>query len=106
KTLICDLEKPESCSQIPMGAVDMVLLTNVAHQITNKANLFAEVYRLMKTGGKLVVIDWNGNPSPIGPQSADRVTKEDITQLARKATLKPGGEMNIDPYHFGLIFIK
>ena len=106
KTLLCDLEQVNSCQQIPTGTVDMVLFANIVHQIKHPANLFDEAYRLLKTGGKLIVIEWNEQPSPIGPAAADRLGEAKVTAVANKSAFKAGGKLSTDPYHYGIVFIK
>jgi ubiquinone/menaquinone biosynthesis C-methylase UbiE len=106
KTLLADLEAEGSCPQIPTGSADMVLFANLLHQIKNSANLFGEAYRLLKTGGKLVVIEWNDQPGPLGPSVEDRISSTQTTRLAQKSAFKSAGTINTDPYHYGLIFIK
>jgi ubiquinone/menaquinone biosynthesis C-methylase UbiE len=106
KTLRADLEIENSCSTIPTGSVDMVVMANVAHQIKNQQALFGEAYRMLKTGGKLVVIDWNDQPGPIGPVAADRITPDNISRQAKQTTFKEAGMLPTDVYHYGLMFIK
>ena len=106
QTLICDLEQEQACKQIPTGQVDVVLFANIAHQIKNRNNLFAEAYRLLKTQGKLIVVEWNDQPSPIGPMAADRISEAEINSLGKKFSFKTAGNIVVDPYHYGLIFIK
>jgi predicted methyltransferase len=106
KTLMCDLEQTAACSIIPAGSVDMVLLANITHQIKNRQNLYAEAYRLLKTGGKLVIIEWNDQPSPIGPVASERISEAEVTSSAKKSGFKSAGEITVDPYHYGSIFIK
>jgi ubiquinone/menaquinone biosynthesis C-methylase UbiE len=106
KTLVADLEQSNSCSQIPLGSVDMVLLANIVHQLKQRENIFKEAYRILKTGGKLVVIEWNDQPSPIGPKSSERIAENEIENLAAKTTFKKAGKIDVDFYHYGLNFIK
>lgn len=106
KTCRADLEQANSCTNVPAGSIDCVLFANIAHQIQNRKELFAEAYRLLKTGGKLVVLEWNDQPSPIGPAATDRVAPDAIQQLARQTNLKDAGNLPTDNYHYGLMFIK
>lgn len=106
RTIHCDLEATDACTQVPTGAVDLVIFANVLHQIKNKQKLLTDAYRLLKTGGKILVVEWNTSPSPIGPMASDRVAESTINDLATKANLKPAGVIKTDPYHYGLIFIK
>ncbi len=106
KTLRTDLEQDSSCAEVKTGSIDLVILANVVHQIENKDNLFTEVYRMLKTGGKLLAIEWNDEPSPIGPVATERIKPEVIKKLAKEATLKEAGSVAADNYHYGLMFIK
>jgi ubiquinone/menaquinone biosynthesis C-methylase UbiE len=106
KTVHADLENPQSLASIGVGSVDMVLFSNITHQIKSKQTLFAEAYRVLKTGGKLLVIDWNDMPSPIGPPAAGRLPSQEVQRFAQESHLKSAGEVPADAYHYGLMFIK
>jgi ubiquinone/menaquinone biosynthesis C-methylase UbiE len=106
KPLVCDLEKKDACSSIPAGSADLVLFANITHQIKNRKGLFAEAYRLLKSGGKLLVIEWNDQPGPIGPVASDRISVIEIMDAAKQATFKHAGDIRVDHYHNGLTFIK
>ncbi len=106
KLFRADLEQTGSCLSIPTGSVDLVILANVLHQIKNQDFLFTEAYRMLKTGGKLLAIDWNDQPSPIGPRPADRIKPVQVGELAKQATLKQIAMVPTDIYHYGLVFVK
>lgn len=106
RTLRTDLDEKNSCATIAGGSLDYVLFANIVHQLKNQTDLFAEAYRLLHTGGKLIVIEWNDQPSPIGPVAAERIAMENILKLAAAATLKDAGRLPTDIYHYGLMFIK
>lgn len=106
KLLHVDLEQNNSCAAIPTGSIDVVVLANILHQIKNKSNLFAEAYRIAKTGAKFLIIEWNDQPSPIGPPLSERIQSELVNKLAVQVTLKPAGSVVADIYHYGSLFIK
>ncbi|HEV8601237.1 MAG TPA: class I SAM-dependent methyltransferase [Patescibacteria group bacterium] len=106
KTIRTDLEQPESCKAIPSGTSDVVVLANVLHQITNRTNLLAEVYRLLKTSGKLLLVEWNDQPAPIGPVSSDRLKESAVLDMVQAASLKFVRKLETDRFHYGLIFSK
>lgn len=106
KTVHADLEDQEALKAIPIGTMDMVLFSNITHQIKNKTVLFAEAYRSLKTGGKLLVIDWNETPSPIGPPFSSRLSALEVGKLAQQSHMKAAGELPADIYHYGLMYIK
>jgi ubiquinone/menaquinone biosynthesis C-methylase UbiE len=105
RTLTADLET-SNLKQIPDGSCDMVIFANVLHQIKNRKNLLAQAYRALKTGGKLLVIDWNDKPGPIGPKAGMRVAEDEVEKFLVQSGLRMDSKIETDPYHYGLIFIK
>jgi ubiquinone/menaquinone biosynthesis C-methylase UbiE len=106
KTVQADLEKTAGVRQVPDGSCDMVVFGNLLHQIKNRTQLLKESYRLLKTQGRLVIVDWNETPSPIGPKHEDRVVERDVVKSAEAAGFKPHGHIDTDNYHYGLVFVK
>ncbi len=106
RTLRADLEQENSLASIPTGSIDMVVFANILHQIKNSKPVMASAYRLLKTGGKLVLIEWNQSPSPIGPTASERLMEADVSRMAGEVNLKPAGSFSTDAYHYGLMFIK
>jgi ubiquinone/menaquinone biosynthesis C-methylase UbiE len=106
KTIQADLEQPVGVRQVADGSCDMVVFGNLFHQIKNRGQLLKESYRMLKTQGRLVVVDWNDAPGPIGPKHEDRVMEKEVTKLVEAAGFKPHGHIDTDNYHYGLIFIK
>jgi ubiquinone/menaquinone biosynthesis C-methylase UbiE len=104
-TIQADLEKGTT-DKVPDGSADLVVIANVLHQLKNSKNIFTESYRVLKTGGKLLVVDWNDNISPIGPKSDERVLEDQVKKDALKANLKHLSNVETDSYHYGLIFTK
>jgi ubiquinone/menaquinone biosynthesis C-methylase UbiE len=106
KTLRADLEQANACSAIPTGSIDLVILANIIHQIKNQSALIAEAFRMLKTGGKVLIIEWNDQPGPIGPAVTERIRPEQVKKLLQQTTLKDAGSATTDIYHYGLMFIK
>jgi len=106
KLLHADLEQKNSCAVIPTGSVDVVVLANILHQIKNKSSLLAEAYRIAKTGAKFLIIEWNDQPSPIGPPLSERISSDVVNKLVAEVALKPAGSVVADIYHYGSLFIK
>ncbi len=105
RTLRKDLEVAK-LAEFPVGSFDFVVVSNVLHQIKNRKNLFELAYQALKTGGRMLIIDWNDVPSPIGPSVADRVPAAEVKTLAQQANLHFNNKLETDQYHYGLIFNK
>ena len=55
-----DLEIPRA-SKLGNGVLDLVLVSNILFQVSDKQALLSEARRVLKTMGRLVIIDWSGS---------------------------------------------
>lgn len=100
-----DLEKVGS-SKIPEASTDADFLVNILFQNKKKDAIMQEAARLLKQGGKLVVIDWKKINIPFGPPVEIRVEPESIKAIASKINLKLLEESDVGDYFWGLLFEK
>lgn len=100
-----DLEK-ENSTKIMDSSVDFVVISNLLFQLENKANIFREAKRVLKSGGKLIVIDWTSGKIVLGPPEDNRVTADQIQIAAVISGFKQIKQWYPDAYHYGFIFIK
>lgn len=97
-----NVEKREGSSLGP-GSCDLVLIVNVFFQAEEKEGIIQEAERVLKKGGRMVVIDWKPKAAK-GPEN--RVSAEDIKKMAEKEGFKAEKEFDIEKYHYGLVFNK
>lgn len=93
-------------TKIESSSLDRALLINVLHQSMKKSDILREATRMLKTGAKLLIIDWKNIDSPLGPESSTRVSKQSLKLAAPKLGLILEEEFEAGPYHYGLIFYK
>lgn len=105
ETVWGDLER-EGGVRIPDGSIDMVLMVNVATLAKKTPSVSVEVKRLLKTGGKLLAVDWKPNKSGIGPSSHDRVGAEEMAKVFTKHKFVVIKEFDAGPNHWGLVLKK
>ncbi|OGE81878.1 MAG: hypothetical protein A3H72_00070 [Candidatus Doudnabacteria bacterium RIFCSPLOWO2_02_FULL_48_8] len=106
KTIRADLEQSDACDSIVAGSMDLVIFANVFHQIKNPEELFRQAYRLLKSGGKVLVVEWNSQPSPFGPDFSLRVPEKQVSEWANKKAFRLVSSIETDRYHYGLIFTR
>jgi ubiquinone/menaquinone biosynthesis C-methylase UbiE len=82
---------------------DLVLMTNLLFQVDDVKKVLEEAKRVLKKGGKILVVDWKEN-AEVGPER--RVSVEKIKEAAEEAGLNFEKEFEAGIYHFGLIFSK
>jgi ubiquinone/menaquinone biosynthesis C-methylase UbiE len=64
---------------------DLVYMINLHHELEDPEKVVKEAYRLLKHGGKLMIIDWKKEEMQEGPPLSIRVTEETIVGHVRKA---------------------
>lgn len=105
KIVWSDLEK-YGATKIPAESLDATFLVNTLFQTKNHLEVIKEAYRLLKKGGKLLIIDWKRVASPFGPSLHLRLAEKDIIALTNTLGFKMEKEFTAGNYHYGLIFIK
>lgn len=93
-------------TKIENASLDSVLLINILHQSEKRAEIIREAVRMLKNGGKMLIVEWKSIASPLGPKTEKRVNKESIKEAAPKLGLSLNTEFEAGPYHYGLIFHK
>lgn len=93
-------------TKIPESSLDFVLLVNVLFQSDKHHEIIAEAHRLLKSGGKMLVIDWNTTSPGFTPEKSRQVDPAEIRQDAAKLNMAIEQEFQAGQYHFGIIFIK
>jgi len=96
-----DIEK--LIPRLPENALDLVLMTNLLFQVGDIGAVFGEAKRVLKPGGKVMVIDWKES-ARVGP--AEKLPPEKVREVAGRAGFELIGEFDAGNFHYGLIFEK
>lgn len=105
RTIRADLEVSGS-TKIPDRALDLSLLANILFQSQKKEEIIREAVRIIKPGGKLVIMDWKKGATGFGPPDDFRTAKEEFQRMAEEQGVKFDREIDGGPYYIVLIFIK
>lgn len=93
-------------TNIETSSLDNALLINTLHQSDKKIEMLREAIRLLKRGGKLLIIEWKNTDTPFGPSPEKRIKIDSLKMAAPKIGLNIKEEFEAGPYHYGLILIK
>lgn len=85
-------------------SVEYVFISNVIHEVENKAKYFTEIKRVLKADGYLCIIEWDKKPMEMGPPVAERISIEEIKELASSLHMIFVEEININTEHYGVKF--
>jgi len=99
-----DLDKP--LLDIPENSCDAVIVASIIHEVESRESLMKNAYRILKTGGTLLAVEWKKQATPIGPDMERRVDQEQLEQILIKTGLRKSKDLNTDGYHYAVLFIK
>lgn len=105
KTIWSNLEN-YGATEINDGSMDYAFLINVLFQNKKPETILREAARLLRKGGKILVVDWKNGRFPFGPMAEIKILPERVRELALGAGLKEIKEINAGKFHYGLIFEK
>ncbi len=105
QTIWSDLEVYRA-TQIPDKTLDHALLINTLFQSKKHEEIVRESHRMLKSGGKLTVVDWGHTKTPFGPSMGDRVPAPNIRAMMERLGMRDIEPITAGPFHFGLTAIK
>ena len=104
KIIRADLEKP--FLDIEESSCDMVIVGNIMHEVKQKDMLIRNIYRILKTGGRVAVVEWKRSATPFGPPLDKRIEQEALEIMLMQTGLRKIKEMQADSYHYSVLFEK
>ncbi len=87
-------------------SMDAAIISNVLFQIEDKNSFSREAVRILKKGGKILLIDWSDSFNHMGPHPDHVVTKETARALFERAGLTTVKEIDAGAHHYGIILSK
>jgi len=93
-------------TKIKDSGVDAVVISNVLFQAEDKVGLLKETSRILKTGGKLLLIDWSDSFNNLGPSPKMVVTKDSALALCESQGFVLKNEIAAGEHHYGFVMLK
>jgi ubiquinone/menaquinone biosynthesis C-methylase UbiE len=100
--ILGDVEKKGGTS-LRDGIVDAVIASNILFQVKDKDNFVLEIKRILKPGGKILLVDWSESPVV---KKAHIVPKAKAREMFEKKGIVFDRDINAGEHHYGMIFIK
>ncbi|MBM3272272.1 methyltransferase domain-containing protein [Candidatus Kaiserbacteria bacterium] len=102
RTIWGDLERPGG-SKLADDVADLVLISNLLFQVEEKQTVLDEAFRILRPGGRVVVIDWSDSFGGLGPRTADIVTREAGLQMLGAAGFVSSQPFMAGAHHWGVM---
>lgn len=81
------------------------ILSMVLHEVEDGKAFLAEIGRILKSGGKLAIIEWQKAAMPMGPSLDHRISSDDIVSLSGEI-FQLTDQVKINDMFYGCILTK
>ncbi len=81
------LNRDVACTGLENNSADICLLAFILHEVKQPEALIAEAYRILKSGGKVAVVEWKAELASPGPPQQIRLSKNKVESLFKGAGL-------------------
>ncbi|PIQ68523.1 MAG: hypothetical protein COV91_03655 [Candidatus Taylorbacteria bacterium CG11_big_fil_rev_8_21_14_0_20_46_11] len=100
-----DIEQPNG-THLKDHTVDMAIASNVLFQVEHKEGFVKEAKRILKPGGKVVLVDWSESFGGMGPSSEHVVGEQQGRALFEAGGFEFVKKIDAGEHHYGMIFKK
>ena len=100
-----DIERVQG-THLKDASIDAAVASNVLFQVEDKNGFVTETKRILKPGGKALLIDWTDSWNGMGPHKTQVVTENAARELFEKAGFQFVKKIDAGEHHYGLVFRK
>lgn len=101
----CNIEKVGG-TKLADSVIDLAIVANVFFQVDDRKDFLKELQRIVKTHGRVLLIDWTDSYSGMGPAPMSVIKEIDATSLFEQNGFKKDRNVNAGEHHYGIIFTK
>lgn len=89
------------------SSVDWVIAANVLFQVEDRSGFIKEISRILKPGGRVLLVDWKESFGNLGPHDKDIVHEDEaVTLFGNSALRKTPLIVDGGSHHYAIIFAK
>ena len=100
-----DIERPNG-THLKDESMDAVVASNVLFQVEHKAGFVAEVKRILRPDGRLLLIDWTESFRGTGPHIEQVVTEAEARRMFEQGGFRYIKKIQAGQHHYGIILRK
>jgi ubiquinone/menaquinone biosynthesis C-methylase UbiE len=100
-----DLEE-ERGTTLADASVHAVIASNILFQIEHKERFLKEVFRITRSGGKVLIVDWSDSHGGVGPHTAHVLKRHTAQTLAESVGFVFEKDVDAGSHHYGMILRK
>jgi len=84
---------------LPDAVADIVFVSFVLHETDDRPRFLRELYRLVKPGGQLVIVEWKKQAEEHGPPMEERLSETELDVSLAEYPLLEGGQLNASHFY-------
>lgn len=100
-----NIEK-EHGTKIGDRIVDVVVASNVLFQVESKEGFLKEIKRILKPGGRVLLVDWSDSSSSLGPNFQTLIPKNKAKEMFTEKGFSLERDIDAGAHHYGMILKK
>jgi len=85
---------------------DAVVASNIISHLENKERFINEIKRILKPGGKVLIVDWSTHLSKADSLLKKIISKEEVKKMFEELNFTSEREIDAGESHYGIIFKK
>ncbi|MGA2268180.1 MAG: class I SAM-dependent methyltransferase [Bryobacteraceae bacterium] len=91
---------------LPERSIDTVFFCDVLHHIENRPAYYSRIAKVLKPGGRIVVVDFFKKELPVGPPPSMKLSEEEVIAELKAAGFTFTKRLDILSYQYYLFFGK
>lgn len=93
-------------TKIRDNTADVVIASNILFQVEDRAGFIEEIKRILKPGGKLLLVDWSESFGGMGPKPDHVIAAVDAQKMLEAAGFNKQKDVEAGAHHYGIIFLN
>ncbi len=93
-------------THLPAHSFDLVIAANVLFAVADKHECVAEMRRILKPGGQVLLVDWSDSHGGLGPHPDHVLTEEDAKKLLEGQSFAVVRPIPAGTFHWGFLARK
>lgn len=89
---------------LPVGSINRFFICDTWHHIENHDQYLAQLRKMLKPSGQIIMIDYKKTPTPVGPPMEMRIARDDLIKEMEKNGFRVAEEHAFLPYQYFLEF--
>ena len=103
KNIVTVLSTPDD-PLLSDGSIDRFFICDTWHHIQNQTQYLALMKKMLKSGGQVIMIDFQKKETPMGAPMELRIAREDLVRQMESNGFKLAKEHTFLPYQYFLVF--